>query len=85
MSCRAFSRRLEHHTLDALFHQSGAEEVELAFKGTERNQPLQEFFHSLGISADQEGRYRISRSRFLDQCGILPHQVSNLTNKFASK
>jgi len=81
MSCRAFSRRLEHHTLDALFQQSNAQEVEFAFKGTERNQPLQEFFQSLGISADQEGRYRISRPCFLEQCGVLPHQVSNLTSK----
>ena len=79
MSCRAFSRRLEHHTLDALFQQSNAEEVEFAFKATERNQPLQEFFHSLGISVDQDQRHRLSRSRFLEQCGVLPHQVSSLT------
>ena len=78
MSCRAFSRRLEHHTLDSLFQYSNAEEVEFVFEATERNQPLQQFFHSLGISADGEGRYRISRSRFLEQCGVLPHQVSSL-------
>jgi len=85
MSCRAFSRRLEHHTLDALFQQSNAEEVEFDFQATERNQPLQEFFHSLGISAKTEGRCRISRSGFLERCGILPHQVSNLTNKLTPK
>jgi FkbH-like protein len=78
MSCRAFSRRLEHHTLDGLFQYSNAEEVEFAFEATERNQPLQEFFHSLGIS-DEGGTRRISRSRFLEQCGVLPHQVSILT------
>jgi FkbH-like protein len=85
MSCRAFSRRLEHHTLDGLFRYSNAEEVEFAFTPTERNQPLQQFFHSLGISADQEGRYRISRPHFREQCGVLPHQVSNLTNKLTPK
>ena len=52
MSCRAFSRRLEHHTLDALFHSSDAEEIEFAFEATQKNQPLREFFDSLGISAD---------------------------------
>jgi len=79
MSCRAFSRRIEHHTLDALFRRSNAPEIEFAFEATERNQPLQEFFQALGISRDAEGGYRISRSDFLDRCGALPHEVSNLT------
>jgi FkbH-like protein len=79
MSCRAFSRRLEHHTLDGLFHHSNAEEIEFAFEATERNQPLQEFFNSLGIAADTDGTHRISRSGFLERRGVLPHQVSNLT------
>ena len=79
MSCRAFSRRLEHHTLHGLFESSNAEEVEFAFEVTERNQPLQQFFQSLGVSADNQGRHRISRSRFLEQCGVLPHQISSLT------
>jgi FkbH-like protein len=79
MSCRAFSRRLEHHTLDGLFQHSNAEEVEFAFKATERNQPLHEFFAALEIDPDPEGAYRISRSGFLEQRGDLPHQVSNLT------
>ena len=85
MSCRAFSRRIEHHTLDGLFQNSNAEEVEFAFKATERNQPLQQFFESLGISADQEGRYRISRTCFLERSGVLPHQLSSLTSKLTSK
>src|SRR4029077_1882666 len=44
MSCRAFSRRIEHHTLDSLFRQTNAEEIEFAFKATEKNAPLQEYF-----------------------------------------
>jgi FkbH-like protein len=79
MSCRAFSRRLEHHTLDALFHRTGAQEIEFAFTATERNQPLHEFFHALGISPDAQGRHRISRSDFLDRCGVLPHEIASLT------
>ena len=74
MSCRAFSRRLEHHTLDALFRQSNAQEIEFAFEPTPRNQPLQEFFEALGISSG-----RIARAQFENECGVLPHQVSNLT------
>ncbi len=79
MSCRAFSRRLEHHTLDGLFCHSNAEEIEFAFKATGRNQPLHEFFLGLGILPDAEGLHRISRSGFREHCGDLPHQVSNLT------
>ena len=74
MSCRAFSRRLEHHTLDALFQHSAAQEIEFAFQPTPRNQPLQEFFEALGIS---DGR--LSRVQFENECGVLPHRVSNLT------
>ncbi len=76
MSCRAFSRRLEHHTLDGLFQQCNAEEVEFAFEPTLRNQPLQKFFQALGISGDTR---RVSVSQFRNRCGVLPHQVSNLT------
>jgi FkbH-like protein len=73
ISCRAFSRRLEHHTLDGLFQHCSAEEVEFDFESTPRNQPLREFFDALGISR------AISVSQFRDRCGVLPHQVSNLT------
>ncbi|MGB7762201.1 MAG: HAD-IIIC family phosphatase [Bryobacteraceae bacterium] len=79
MSCRAFSRRIEHHTLDALFRRTNAEEIEFAFEPTERNQPLQEFFRILGVSRDAGGTLRIPRAAFLDRRGTLPHEVSNLT------
>jgi FkbH-like protein len=82
MSCRAFSRRIEHHMLDSLFRETNAEEIEFAFKATEKNQPLQAFFHSLDIS---QGACRISRSRFAERCGELPHQVSNLRDELTSK
>ena len=43
MSCRAFSRRIEFHTLECLFEASGARNLSLLFQPTERNLPLQEF------------------------------------------
>jgi FkbH-like protein len=85
MSCRAFSRRLEHHTLDGLFRQTKAEEIEFAFAATERNQPLQEFFQSLGIAEETAEGHRISRRGFGERCGVLPHQVSDLTNNLTSQ
>lgn len=68
MSCRAFSRRIEHHTLDSLFRRSGAEQIEFDFRATERNQPLQEFFESLGIND------RLTRAQFAEAADALPHE-----------
>jgi FkbH-like protein len=76
LSCRAFSRMLEHHTLHALFDISGAEEIEFTFQATERNQPLQAFFESAGILPDPAGAHRISRVSFLSRNSSLPHKVS---------
>ena len=79
MSCRAFSRRLEHHTLESLFQQTSAEEIEFSFAPTAKNKPLQEFFEALGISVDGAGTCRLARSSFSAQCGELPHKVSYLS------
>lgn len=75
MSCRAFSRRLEHHTLDSVFRRTGVAEIEFAFHPTERNQPLQEFFQSMKVQHDGLDPCRLSRSEFLAQAGALPHQL----------
>jgi FkbH-like protein len=69
MSCRAFSRAIERHTLDSLFHRTGAAEIQFAFAATERNQPLQEFFRELGVSEDGW----LKRSQF-----DLPHRVNEI-------
>jgi FkbH-like protein len=76
MSCRAFSRRIEHHMIDGLFRHCGAEEIEFAFEKTERNQPLREFFRAVGTRSGQDGEYRISRADFLASCGCLPHRLA---------
>jgi FkbH-like protein len=49
MSCRAFSRRIEHATLRYLFERLELERISFAFEATERNTPLREFFAELGI------------------------------------
>ena len=73
MSCRAFSRRIEHHMLDSLFRHCDGEEIAFAFAKTEKNQPLREFFASAGIRSSDDGAWRISRKDFLSSCGVLPH------------
>jgi FkbH-like protein len=47
MSCRAFARRIEHHTLRYLFDRFGVPEITLAFRDTERNLALREFLASM--------------------------------------
>jgi FkbH-like protein len=44
MSCRAFSRRIEHQCLKFLFEKLDADEIVFDYEATPRNGPLQEFF-----------------------------------------
>ncbi|MBK7396770.1 MAG: HAD-IIIC family phosphatase [Myxococcales bacterium] len=47
MSCRAFSRHVEHHTLRALFDHLGVDRIRFGLVATERNGPLREFLGPL--------------------------------------
>jgi FkbH-like protein len=47
MSCRAFSRRIEHQCLKYLFEKLDAEEIVFDYKVTPRNGPIQDFFAEL--------------------------------------
>jgi FkbH-like protein len=78
MSCRAFSRRIEFHTLQHLFAVSGAESISLAFQATERNPPLQEFLRTIGLAADGTKDLVLSRDEFMGAQYELPHRVSVL-------
>lgn len=75
MSCRAFARRIEHHTLDSLFRLYGVDELLFDFRPTERNQPLQQFFQEIGASCRESGQLRLTRQKFLEARRGLPHNV----------
>ena len=77
MSCRAFSRRIEHHTLDRLFEKTNADEIVFDFRPTPRNGPLQEFLTAIGALPAGESPCRITRAAFASAlaAGGLPHQV----------
>lgn len=77
LSCRAFSRRIEHHMLDSVFEQFGAAAVNLHFAPTDRNQPLQEFLRPLAAIGPGSGAQRliISREQWRECAGGLPHRV----------
>lgn len=47
MSCRAFSRYIEHQCLRYLFEELGTERIDFDYEPTQRNSPMQEFLQSI--------------------------------------
>jgi FkbH-like protein len=72
MSCRAFSRRIEHHCLKELFERLGVERLRLEFAPTERNGPARELLAAF-LDAPPEGPVVLSRERFQERCPALYH------------
>ncbi|HEY1792331.1 MAG TPA: HAD-IIIC family phosphatase [Opitutaceae bacterium] len=67
MSCRAFSRRIEHQTLRILFDSLGVAAVDLDYAATERNGPFHGFLRSIG-APDAGSPVPIGREEFLSKC-----------------
>jgi predicted enzyme involved in methoxymalonyl-ACP biosynthesis len=80
MSCRAFSRRIEHACLRYLFEHVGAEEIILDFAPTMRNGPLQEFLN-LFRSELLEGQVRLHREDFDKNCPSLFHTIRKTSHE----
>ena len=77
MSCRAFSRRIEHQTLRLLFETAGVDEIEFAFQPTAKNGPTQEFFASL-LGEAPKAEFSLKKSQFDEHCPALYHEVREL-------
>jgi FkbH-like protein len=75
MSCRAFSRRIEHQCLEQLFERLGVEEVVFDFAPTSRNEVLRQFLESL-LGAPAEAGARLTRSDFAARRPSLFHQIT---------
>ncbi|MBE3049609.1 hypothetical protein IMZ48_45370 [Candidatus Bathyarchaeota archaeon] len=74
MSCRAFSRRIEHQCLKYLFEKFAAEEIFFGFQETPRNSPLQEFLLQWS-NAPLSGNISISCAAFYVKAPSLYHRV----------
>jgi FkbH-like protein len=74
MSCRSFSRRVEHQCLRVLLDRFEVNEVHFDFTPTAKNGPTREFLESLA-GAPAEGPLTISREAFARTCPELPHHV----------
>jgi len=70
MSCRAFSRRIEHQSLQLIFQNTGASMAALDHKPTERNGPLREFLATIPHTLE-DGRVLIRKCDFETACPAL--------------
>ncbi len=79
MSCRAFSRRIEHQTLKRLFEKFEAEEIWFDYQATPRNGPLREFFiELLGVPPTPD--LRLARAAFMEKSPPLSQDVKEVVN-----
>ena len=77
MSCRAFSRRIEHQCLAQLFRRFAAEEMIFEFKETPKNRPMQDFLS--GVSdGPVTSELQLQRNVFEAKCPNLYHQVKEI-------
>ncbi len=76
MSCRAFSRRVEHQCLRFLFDRYGVDEMALDFQETERNGPLRTFLQEISGAALEPGML-LTRTTFAARCPSLFHEVES--------
>jgi FkbH-like protein len=74
MSCRAFSRRIEHHCLKYIFEKFDADEIIFEYKLTPRNGPIQDFFAELLEGAARPG-LSIQRTCFEAKAPALFHRI----------
>jgi FkbH-like protein len=79
MSCRAFSRRIEHQCLRYLFATLGADEIVFNYQPTPRNGPLQDFLAELLGVPPREGA-RLSREQFAARAPQLFHHVEGVVH-----
>lgn len=73
MSCRAFSRRIEHHVLDRLYSELKASELSFAYRATPKNGPLQELLITLLPELQENPVLRATD--FSSRQPGLPHRV----------
>ena len=65
MSCRAFSRRIEHRSIEELLRRFDADELILDFEATPKNGPLREFLADL-MDSTPSSACTVGRDRILE-------------------
>jgi FkbH-like protein len=77
LSCRAFSRRIEHHCLAFLFDRFGVDEIAFSYAETERNGPLTAFLEAI-TGGPLEAPVVLSRETFSSRTPELVHTMAEV-------
>ena len=79
MSCRAFSRRIEHQCLKYLFEKLDADEIVFEYKLTPRNGPIRDFFAEMLGEANGPAP-TVHRASFDANVPALSHHIVEVVN-----
>jgi FkbH-like protein len=79
MSCRAFSRRIEHRCVEELFRRYQADQIVFDFQPTAKNGPISEFLTHL-LGAKPQPRCVLAREQFLALQEGTFHRVLEVSN-----
>jgi FkbH-like protein len=79
MSCRAFSRRIEHRCIEELLKRFDAGEIVFDYLTTPKNGPMREFLAQIA-GAEPEPQCRIIRERFTTLKAETFHHVLEVSN-----
>jgi FkbH-like protein len=79
MSCRAFSRRIEHRCIEELFTRFPVDAIEFDFQLTKKNGPLQEFLRSV-LSGEPRPGCQLGKDDFLSVRQETFHRVLETSN-----
>jgi FkbH-like protein len=74
MSCRAFSRRIEHRCIEYLFEKFDVPEISFRLQPTERNGPLLDFFAEIR-GGRPAGPVKIGREEFFANLPAMAHRI----------
>ncbi len=77
MSCRAFSRRIEHQCLAHLFRRFAIETLVFEFRSTAKNRPLQDFLSGF-LTESPACETSLGRDAFQARCPSLYHEVTEI-------
>lgn len=80
MSCRAFSRRIEHGCLHWLFQEFDAQDAFFDFVSTPRNGPTQEFFAQL-LGTTPHNAFSLSKQIFLKNSPAVYVQIQDISGE----
>jgi FkbH-like protein len=77
MSCRAFSRRIEHGCMELLFSRFGVGELRFDFAPTPKNHPFRQCFTPF-LGVEPQGAFTVTREQFETHCPRLYHKVETI-------